>query len=123
MRMRKYKEENNITNVKTNHGKNHPGRRSDIPDGKGLLDEIDKYNLSFKQLAEKYNCSESLINHRIRKTRNKIILPHYKNVPTGQELLKEYETSNHTQRELAEKYNCSVDCIKNRIRSARRKLA
>ena len=119
--MRVYKEENNITDVKTNHGKHSPHFRSDIPNGEVLIDEINIHQLSFKQLAEKYNCSESLINHRIRKVRNKRVLKHYSHVPTGKELLEEYENSNCTQRELSEKYNCSLDCIKNRIRYARKK--
>ena len=76
--------------------------------------------MSYKQLAEKYGCSQSLINHRIRKVRNKKVMRRFNHVPTGKELLNEYENSNYTQKELAEKYNCTIDCIKGRIRSARK---
>lgn len=119
--IRGYKEDNGITDVKTNHGKHSHNLRSDIPKGPELIDEINKTQMTYKQIAEKYNCTESLINHRIRKTRNKKILKHYHHVPNGEELLKEYEESNYTQRELSEKYNCSIHCIKNRIRYARKK--
>ena len=119
-RMRAYKEENNISVVKTNHGKNAHNFRSDIPDGEELIGEMNQYQMSYKQLAEKYRCSESLINHRIRKIKNKKIIRRFTHVPSGEDLLKEYENSNYTQKELAEKYNCTIDCIKGRIRSARK---
>lgn len=117
-RIQKYKKDNNITQINPCN-KNHI-IRYDIPDGYNLLEEKEKYNLTYDQLAEKYNCTRSLISHRIRKTRDKSAFKHYTNVPKGQELLNEYENSDVTQRELAEKYNCSLNCIKNRIKYARK---
>ena len=58
--------------MKENHadvsGENNPRYRDDIPTGEDLLREYEA-GTSHRKLAEKYNCNQSTISRRIKKTR------------------------------------------------------
>ena len=93
---------------------------SNVPGADDLLFEYENNNLTYDDLAAKYNCTKSLITHRLRKARGYSTFKH-SHVPGGDELLVEYETSNITQKQMANKYNCTVSCIEYRLRIAREK--
>ena len=91
-----------------------------VPSPLGLLFEYEHTNITYKGLAAKYNCSESLINHRLRKAKGPSEFKHA-HVPCGDDLLIEYESSNITQKQMAKKYKCTIGCIEYRLKTAREK--
>lgn len=92
--------------------------QQDVPSPEKLLSEYEKCNVTYEDLARKYNCTKSIINHRLRKVRGKTVDKHA-HVPTGELLLHEYESSDITQKEMSKKYNCTVSCIEYRLKMAR----
>ena len=94
-----------------------------VPCPEELLLEYETDNLSYEDLANKYGCTVSLINHRLRKARGGTQPSKHHHVPDGESLLKEYENSNITQKQMAAKYNCTVSCIEYRLKTARQAVS
>ena len=90
-----------------------------VPSPEELLSEYENGNMTYGDLARKYNCSKITINHRLRKARGGTQPFKHQHVPDGESLLKEYESSNITQKQMAAKYNCTVGCIEYRLKIAR----
>lgn len=94
-----------------------------VPSPKELLLEYENENLSYKELANKYGCTVSLINHRLRNARGGTQPFKHQHVPDGESLLKEYESSDITQKQMAAKYNCTIGCIEYRLKMARQAVS
>lgn len=60
--------------IRENHadfsGENNPNYRYDIPSPQELFNEYNSSNITYKELAEKYNCGKSTIERRIKKAKD-----------------------------------------------------